>query len=77
VKTAVRLTVMAMLTGLGGIAVAQMVIARKGNTVGGIKLCHRGITAHRTARTGLPGMVYNTAEEVWRPSEDGKVMVSQ
>ena len=46
VKTAVRLTVMAMLTGLGGIAVAQMVIARKGNTVGGIKFCHRGITAH-------------------------------
>ena len=28
------------------IAVAQMVIARKGNTVGGIKLCHRGITSH-------------------------------
>ena len=46
VKTAVRLTVMAMFPCLGGIAVAQMVIARKGNTVGGIKLCHRGITAH-------------------------------
>ena len=46
VKTAVRLTVMAMLACLGSITVAQMVIARKGNTVGGIKLCHRGITAH-------------------------------
>ena len=45
-QAAVRLTVMAMLPCLGGIAVAQMVIAHKGNTVGGIKLCHRGITAH-------------------------------
>ena len=51
VKTAVRLTVMAMLTCLGGIAVAQMVIARKGNTVGGIKLGHGRVAAHILAHT--------------------------
>ena len=46
VETAIRLTVVAVLPCLGGVTVAEMVVARQRNAVGSVELGHRCIAAH-------------------------------